>query len=429
MSQVFKNGSIVPLSGGGSVVVKKLLGEGGQGFVYLVDYNGSPHALKYYKKSPGKAFRKNLEQNIDKGAPTSHFLWPKDITATDKQGCYGYIMDLRPQNFVEFSSILTAKAKWRSFSAMANAALQITYAFRELHRKGFSYQDLNDGNFFFDVNSGDVLICDNDNVSPYGVNMGIKGKGRYMAPEVVLGKTQPNDLSDIFSLSIILFMLLFGNHPLEGSRVASVPCMTNSAEQILYGSDPVFIYDPNRTDNRPVPALHRNVISRWGFYPEGIKQAFIKAFSGECCKNPNYRSPENEWIKVLVQFRSQIVKCSCGNETFLDLSSGANKCLWCGKQIPAPLILSVKNQMIPLIPEQNIYESQTSDNADAFSVVSGVVVKNANNPNLWGISNRSSATWSVVLPDGRSVVVPGGKGFPIYKGVKITFNNVQAEII
>ena len=30
---------------------------------------------------------------------------------------------------------------------------------------GYSYQDLNDGNFFINPQSGDVLICDNDNVA------------------------------------------------------------------------------------------------------------------------------------------------------------------------------------------------------------------------------------------------------------------------
>lgn len=32
------------------------------------------------------------------------------------------------------------------------------------------------------------MICDNDNVAPYGENLGIAGKCRYMAPEVVIGK-------------------------------------------------------------------------------------------------------------------------------------------------------------------------------------------------------------------------------------------------
>ncbi|GHT94654.1 hypothetical protein FACS1894141_1740 [Spirochaetia bacterium] len=85
---------------------------------------------------------------------------------------------------------------------MVNATLWITEGFRELHRKGYRCQDLNDGNFFIKAQNGDVLICDNDNVSEYGKNSGIAGKARYMAPEVVLGKGQPGIKTDGFSLGV-----------------------------------------------------------------------------------------------------------------------------------------------------------------------------------------------------------------------------------
>jgi DNA-binding helix-hairpin-helix protein with protein kinase domain len=41
---------------------------------------------------------------------------------------------------------------------MVNAALNITAGFRALHNKGYSYQDLNDGNFFINPQNGNVLI-------------------------------------------------------------------------------------------------------------------------------------------------------------------------------------------------------------------------------------------------------------------------------
>ena len=53
-----------------------------------------------------------------------------------------------------------AKVKFVSFDAMLNAAMKICNGFMMLHRFGYSYQDLNDGNFFIDPKTGDVLICD-----------------------------------------------------------------------------------------------------------------------------------------------------------------------------------------------------------------------------------------------------------------------------
>ncbi|GHT60154.1 hypothetical protein FACS1894109_17390 [Spirochaetia bacterium] len=181
------------------------LGEGGQGAVYQVDYDGQPKALKWYTaalKNP-KKFYENLENNIKKGAPANAFLWPEAIT--EKQGeAFGYIMNLRPPEYVDFSRFLIGKEGFASITAMVNAALRITEGFQELHLKGYSYQDLNDGNFFINPENGDVLICDNDNVSEYGKNSGIAGKARYMAPEVVLGKNQPGIKTDSFSLGVVL---------------------------------------------------------------------------------------------------------------------------------------------------------------------------------------------------------------------------------
>lgn len=97
-------------------------------------------------------------------------------------------MKLRPKDYYEFGQYLLARAKFKSFEAMVNAAMKICEGFKALHLSGLSYQDLNDGNFFIHPETGDVLICDNDNVAPEGVTSGILGKARYMAPEVVTGK-------------------------------------------------------------------------------------------------------------------------------------------------------------------------------------------------------------------------------------------------
>ena len=52
------------------IVVKDFLGDGGQGEVYLVEYNGFPYALKAYKKEVSSDFRYNLKNNIDRQAPS-----------------------------------------------------------------------------------------------------------------------------------------------------------------------------------------------------------------------------------------------------------------------------------------------------------------------------------------------------------------------
>ena len=172
--------SVVSLVSGKNATIIKEIGRGGQGIVYLVEIDGEQKALKWYLNAPDDKFYRNLEHNIISGAPSDAFLWPEDLTEK-QQGSYGYIMRLRPKNYYEFGNFLLAKVSFKSFSAMLSAAMKICNGFMMLHRFGYSYQDLNDGNFFIDPNSGDVLICDNDNVMPQGEKSGIMGKARYLS--------------------------------------------------------------------------------------------------------------------------------------------------------------------------------------------------------------------------------------------------------
>ena len=245
-----KKGETVKIKNGSVARVLDEFGSGGQGTVYRVSYEGKEYALKWYHigvfKGKEQEFYQNLENNISKGAPTKAFLWPLGIT--EKQnGSFGYLMDIRPGGYDELTDFFVGTKKkpqvhFASFAAIITAAINIIQAFRELHNRGYSYQDINNGNFFINPNTGDVLICDNDNVSPYGTNLGIMGKQRWMAPEIVTGG-DPDKHSDRFSLAVVLFRLLFINHPLEGAY-STPPCMTKELERKYYGTDPIFIYDP-----------------------------------------------------------------------------------------------------------------------------------------------------------------------------------------
>lgn len=77
---------------------------------------------------------------------------------------------------------------------------------------------------------------------------GVLGTPGFMAPEIVRGEKRPSRETDRYSLSVLLFYLFMVNHPLEGKLEANIKCMDYAARVKLYGTDPVFIFDPdNRT--------------------------------------------------------------------------------------------------------------------------------------------------------------------------------------
>ncbi len=429
MEEQLKTGRLIKTVSGKTIRIGKVLGEGGQGTVYEVKCDGEAKALKWYKKSElGKKadlFYDNLLRNIRNGAPSEEFLWPQELTEwTD--GTFGYVMDLRPEGYYEITDYMLCHVRFASYRAVVTAALKIVSAFRILHNHGYSYQDLNDGNFFIHPESGKVLICDNDNVAPDRMETGIIGKPRYMAPEVVTG-SKPDSLSDRFSLSILLYILFCLNHPLEGKH-SLVPCLSPELQMRLYGTEPVFIMDPDDHSNGPHPVVHRNSIAVWSALPEYMKQIFVEAFSQKSMKKPSARPTEIEWLKALTRFRSEIVPCKCGNEIFTE-NGRSVYCDVCNRLVEIPYRLEMRLYSIPAIRDSRIYKCQlmVCDGAEALDPIAQVVQKNGSGE--LGLRNCSGKAWQALTPSGRQKKVAAGEVVPLRDGIRLIVDGEEIQIL
>ena len=138
----FKKGETIKLEGGKSAKIIAKLGEGGQGIVYSVKIDGKDYALKWYtfRFQNKKEFRKNLQTNIANGAPDGKFLWPLYLTEEVK-GSFGYIMNLRPENFSDFSDILNNKVRFASTELAIDHKFRRIIHFCNVSRCGMISQD------------------------------------------------------------------------------------------------------------------------------------------------------------------------------------------------------------------------------------------------------------------------------------------------
>jgi serine/threonine protein kinase len=415
-----------------TVVVDHKLGEGGQGAVYRVSYEGEAKALKWYSgkkfKEP-KRFYENLVNNIEKGKPTSAFLWPEDVTQ-HKGEAFGYIMGLRPGEYKDFTRFLIGKEGFASTTAMVNSSLHIVAGFRALHQKGYSYQDLNDGNFFINPKNGDVLICDNDNVSEYGKKSGIIGKPRYMAPEIVAKGKAPDMKTDAYSLAVVLFLLWVASHPLEG-KAACPPCMDAKNEKRIYGESPVFVWDPNDNSNRPVQGIHRGAIIRWPLLPEYLRETFEKAFSKEALTDPMQRVIEQDWLRLFIRMRSEIYKCSgsdakpCSEVYFAD-PVNPNPCFACQKKNEFPFYIKTYRYNLPVHQRTKLYTCHTEKDSDNFEELAGEVSAKGSE---FELKNASDKNWTLT-DDGKTTSVAPNEAFALKKGMSIGFgSSASAEVI
>ena len=414
---------------GDEITIKEFIAEGGQGEVYKVDYQGEEKALKWFEElkanKHAKLFYENIKNNIEKGKPSNEFLWPLKITEW-QDNTFGYIMDLRPSGYYSITEYMLCSVRFKSYRTVTDACLKIVSAFRTLHCLGYSYQDINDGNFFINPENGDVLICDNDNVAPDKVETGIFGKPRYLAPEIILGKNKPNSLSDRFSMAVILYILFCLNHPLEGRRSLE-NTLTPKLQKQIYGTEPIFIMDPNDKRNGPDPVAHKNSIMLWKYLPKYMKDIFIKAFSKESFENPTTRPIEIDWLKALTRFRSEIIDCACGNEVFTE-NGESRICDNCGKEIKIPLKLEFKDYSIPAISNNNIYRCQLGvcDPKEALNIVASVVA-NKDTDELY-LCNKTENCWKVITQSGENKTVSPNDKIALEDGMTFVIYDQEVKV-
>lgn len=428
-----KPGEQIPLDDGGSVEIIEEIGSGGQGSVYRVRWDDGEYALKWYrpsKISKPKLFRSNLERNIIDGAPASHFLWPLKLTKGYK-GAFGYLMRLRPDEYVDFAAILDMRTQFPSLHVMLLAALDMVDGFRSLHRQGKCYQDLNDGNFFINADTGEILICDNDNVTPDRTDIGMAGMPGYMAPEIVRGDAKPDTQTDYHSLAVVLFKLLMRHDPYLGKAFVEKDVISEEAERELYGVHPVFIFDPQDESNRPLPDIHPNPLALWPTFPDYVRDAFAKVFA-DGAKSPKYRLDDNQWRDILLRLKGEILSCQCGHEFLLshvaeEAKNGIFRCPGCGCRCSMPMSLDATGLPVHLYPGTRFGSCHAISSSADYRDEIAIVVRNKNNPSAWGLRNAGNMTWRV-RRDGAWKPVTHGEVVPLRDGLEIMFGKTMGKI-
>ena len=357
-------------------VIEKFLGGGGQGEVYQAKLGGQSVALKWYFPDALKADpyqRARLEAAIDAGAPNDRFLWPIDLVSQQGIDGFGYIMPLRQPQYKTLVDLMKGKIV-HNFRSLATASFQLADSFLQLHSRGLCYCDISFGNVFFNPDNGDITICDNDNVAPNGSEVSIGGTPRFMAPEIVTGQARPSTQTDLYSLAVLLFYMLFIHHPLEGKKETQIACLDAPAMNLLYGSEALFIFDPDDRSNQPTPEYHNNALKFWDIYPQFLRDLFIKAFTNGIRDPKGGRVRESEWRGAMIRLRDAIVYCPhCGQENFYDSDtieqSGIKPkpCCDCHQEVRLPPRIRLDNQIVMLNHDTQLFPHHINTRLFDFS--------------------------------------------------------------
>ncbi len=443
MTTLLSPGRVLRSGSGRAAKILKPLGAGGQGEVYLAEWgDAGQYAVKwYYPQSATAEQRDALRLLIRDTAPSANFLWPLDLVEDPGSPLFGYIMPVREARYRGLHDYVAGRVTLNALTRVT-IGLELTNAYHDLHMKGLCYSDISFGNAFFDAASGEVLICDNDNVRVNRSNVtGVLGTPDFMAPEIVIGEAKPSNLTDLCSLSILLFYLFHLGHPLQGQKVLKIHCWDINARNLLFGKDPVFIFDPQNKSNAavgldvdPTGEAGGMALRFWKMYPTVFRNAFLKAFT-EGLKDPNRRVTEREWLEVLSELRNSVFQCSCGSANFFDAGSlqsagrYTKPCWKCGREPKLPFRLRIGRSTVMLTADATLtaHHLGGGDTFD-FSRASAQVVRHPTNPNVWGLKNLTESKWVATLPNGSLRDVEPGRSVPLATETKINFGSVEGEI-
>lgn len=194
------------------------VGRGGFGEVYYaVSDAGKEVALKYLRDNPEVELR-GVTQCMNLKSP--HLVTIFDVQRND-DGEYFIIMEY--VNGPSLRDLLIAEPGGLGVQKASFFAREIGKGLSYLHERGIIHRDLKPGNIFYEegyVKIGDYGLSKFISPSRHSAQTASVGTVHYMAPEVGSGHYHRG--IDIYALGVILYEMLLGRVPFEGSTMGEV---------------------------------------------------------------------------------------------------------------------------------------------------------------------------------------------------------------
>ncbi len=389
--------------------IDKKIGEGGMALVYKAHRISDGHtvAIKMLRKehADDAGYLRRIEGEAAAVKSMSH----KNIVKLYEVGYYGNL----PFLVLEYAPGRTLKEIIEDhapldFNAAANYTAQILMALAHAHERGIIHRDVKPQNVIVS-DSGVVKLTDfgiaRDITATTLTFSGDKvlGSVHYISPEQANGK-DCSEMSDIYSVGIMLFEMLTGKLPFEGDSAVAVALMHVQTELI--------IPDMN-VDGAPIPPAFREIILR------------------ACEKDQNFRYQNaKDMRKALIKAleHPQRVEKKNNLKTLKKRASGNKKGarpLWVAPVLMIVLVLgtvalvldglestgSVGTQVaVPQLVGRTLSEAENYAQLRDFTVVVEAFEANDEYPEGYVISQNPTGGNTNASSDKISVVVSSGTG-------------------
>ena len=317
-------------SPGARILIKKQLGRGGQGTVYSTNI---PRVVAKIYHTPvagdmqGRltAMVRNPPINPTKNHPT--LAWPVDILF-DGSNFIGYLMPEVPKSR-SLNEIIQPRDRIKYFPGfniyyLHQTARNVAWIFRNAHKAGCVIGDISMENLRV-TSTALVSLIDTDSFQIQDRQAGKIYHCAVLTPEFAAPELAGMQLDsfvrdvrqDYFGLAIVIYQLLFGEHPCQGlwNGSGTDPTLSELLEQ---GH---FVHDPAS----PVSATDYT-IPKTVFHPRLV--GLFEKFFIDGHRNSNCRPTPQDWITTLETAIENLQQCSKANNQHY-YSNHNKTCPWC----------------------------------------------------------------------------------------------------
>ncbi len=331
---------------------------GGEGSIFFTPDGG--YAVKiYHRPSPDK--QKLLQHVLDLGrnlGEDEQFLaWPLGIVdRLNGQSKVGVVTRRVPSSHVALYKLIYSPVdaveqfrQGRSWLEYLKMARGTAAAVRTIHGKGMAHADIHLKNFLANPLSGEVVLIDLDGLVVKGfLPPQVKGMLGFIAPEVMMGKARPDELTDRHSLAVLVLWILLLRNVMQTQRCYD-PDDQRHDDELGFGEFACFSENPNDRRNWiPIigtPLFRRGALSYRALTPrlqELTERALIQGLH-----DPPKRPQAVEWERALAEAYDLLISCPTCRQSFFYpywlQPPPRRQCPFCGAGVrpPHPAVLEL----------------------------------------------------------------------------------------
>jgi WD40 repeat protein len=258
------------------------------------------------------------------------FAWPQELLRNQKGDYVGFLMPAI-RDSVKLSSIYNPRLRNRkaprfNWYYLHATALNVASVIESIHAKGYVIGDIKPQNLLVNnralvsvIDTDSFQIVDPDTQQIYRCLVGSEG---FTPPELMgreLGKLNQSEVHDRYRLGVLIYLLLFGDHPFKGKWVGAgeAPNPVELARRGYWPFGPGSLIQPG-PNTVPLDVVHTD-----------LQRCFRACFTNGHTQ-PDQRPSAADWSQALRASIGNLKVCSVQTNHYY--SRNQLHCYWCERQ-------------------------------------------------------------------------------------------------